>query len=426
MADGDVLPSYNALFPEEETNTVINGRRRYTTITLREIYYPGGCPCHPKEKKLSKKRKTRTTDHLRAFSESEQRKFESFDKQQRQQQQQQQQLFKSDEHGRFQHEWPGPVRRFEILKSTTLGLVCPQNLLLSVIDADVGTVHTDRLIDLSTLPTFRHEPAFVTSTMKWWKQKFILPPSFQIMPGTAVQGHPQHKWLRGGDFTQTGSEVTGQLRETFNNSPPDEPYPLAEINYQGWQGFTRMSISLTLYNITPDMHYALPATQDPQNPVHEIRSHYTIARRGWKREYTMTGSPSSPNYKWHSPPSHNSEVLSTPAVDDGFHPANGNLLLEDSQGTLVAVYKQRRDHQVLGALTVFLANVAGGTSRESHLDENGFGNGHGLGHRRERGHGHESRSIEIPDRGISLEAVVASCLAVVVYERVGWQNLLGN
>jgi len=55
MDDADFLPPYNALFPEEETNWVINGRRRYTTITLREIYYPGGCPCHPKERKSAKK-----------------------------------------------------------------------------------------------------------------------------------------------------------------------------------------------------------------------------------------------------------------------------------------------------------------------------------------------------------------------------------
>ncbi|RJE17261.1 hypothetical protein PHISCL_10402, partial [Aspergillus sclerotialis] len=142
----------------------------------------------------------RTTDHRRAFSESEQRKLDSVDRQQ------QQQLFKSDEHQQFQHEWHGPIRRFEILKSTTLGLVSPQNLQLSVVDVDAGIVHTGHLTDLSTLPSSRHEPVFVTSNMKWWKQKFVLPPSFEIFPGTAHQQHPQHKWLRGRDVAQTGSE----------------------------------------------------------------------------------------------------------------------------------------------------------------------------------------------------------------------------
>ncbi|EXJ66835.1 uncharacterized protein A1O5_10030 [Cladophialophora psammophila CBS 110553] len=384
--------------------------------------------------------RTRPTDHCRTVSESEQREFESVDqqRQQQQQQQQQQQLFKFDEHEQFQHEWHGPVRRFEILKSTTLGLVCPQNLDLSVVDVDAGIVHRGPPADLSTLPTSRHEPVFVTSDMKWWKQKPFLPPSFQIFPGAAHQRHPQHKWLRGREVPPPGSEVSGlpptPPHETVNhiyanpsaepvdvlrrtNSKKDEPYPLAEIKYQGWQGFTRMSISLTVYNITPDMHYSPSAPQELHHATPDTRSQYTIARRGWKREYILTSSSlSSPSYKWHSPPSHNSQVLSMPAVDDGFDLANGNLLLEDSKGTLVAVYKQRRDHQVLGALTVFLANVAGGPSVGNHMSGNGNGHGHGHGNGN-AGH-HEER--------IPLEVVVTSCLAVVVYERVGWQNLLGH
>ena len=55
MADDGALPPYNALFPEEDTEVVVHGRRRHTTITLREIYYPGGCPCHPKERKPNKR-----------------------------------------------------------------------------------------------------------------------------------------------------------------------------------------------------------------------------------------------------------------------------------------------------------------------------------------------------------------------------------
>src|SRR4051812_6721267 len=55
------LPTYNALFPaEEEANRT--PRRRYTTITLREIYYPGGCPCHPIEKP-SRKGKKKKCEH---------------------------------------------------------------------------------------------------------------------------------------------------------------------------------------------------------------------------------------------------------------------------------------------------------------------------------------------------------------------------
>lgn len=51
MADGDLLPSYNALFPEESTSTVINGRRRNITINIHEVQ-------NPEEQKLAKKVKS--------------------------------------------------------------------------------------------------------------------------------------------------------------------------------------------------------------------------------------------------------------------------------------------------------------------------------------------------------------------------------
>lgn len=59
-ASMDQLPNYNSLFPLQDqrpTNRSHEARRRYTTITLREIYYPGGCPCHPVPPPLSKKNK---------------------------------------------------------------------------------------------------------------------------------------------------------------------------------------------------------------------------------------------------------------------------------------------------------------------------------------------------------------------------------
>ncbi|KAK5237705.1 hypothetical protein LTR47_000797, partial [Exophiala xenobiotica] len=69
--DGDILPSYNTLFPEDEpvANNTNERRRRFTTITLREIYYPSGCPCHPKEKKPDKKgkRKQQEQTHPNQF-----------------------------------------------------------------------------------------------------------------------------------------------------------------------------------------------------------------------------------------------------------------------------------------------------------------------------------------------------------------------
>ncbi|ETN47024.1 uncharacterized protein HMPREF1541_01214 [Cyphellophora europaea CBS 101466] len=49
-------PAYTSLFPNQTTTTIpdptnmMRDRReqpRYTTITLREIRFPNGCPCHP-------------------------------------------------------------------------------------------------------------------------------------------------------------------------------------------------------------------------------------------------------------------------------------------------------------------------------------------------------------------------------------------
>lgn len=56
VAEGDFLPPYHALFPEEEPANTTMGNRRRTTITLREIHYLGSCPCHPKEKKQPDKK----------------------------------------------------------------------------------------------------------------------------------------------------------------------------------------------------------------------------------------------------------------------------------------------------------------------------------------------------------------------------------
>lgn len=94
-------------------------------------------------------------------------------------------------------------------------------------------------------------------------------------------------------------------------------------------------------------------------------------------------SPETEIYKWRG----NKKILDIPEMDDGFPKCNGNLKLEDGDAKLIAVYKQRRDSDVLGGLTVFTEN----------LNEN-----------------------------VPIEVVVSSCLAVVMYERLGWQNMFGD
>ncbi|KIX02433.1 uncharacterized protein Z518_08374 [Rhinocladiella mackenziei CBS 650.93] len=361
-AESDLLPSYNTLFPEDAANTVINGRRRYTTITLREIYYPGGCPCHPKEKNHDKKGKQKqpTQPPPNQFSGS-----------------------LNDTRGLFSLEFPQQqhIRRFEILKSTALGLVFPQNLKLEVIDVDLGIARTGHSTSLES-----GRPVFETGIMKWWKEKYMLPPAFEIFPS-----HPKRHQK---DPLQS-NEIIGlppspppphDSLAKFNSRPDQEaekPYPLAQIKYPGWQGISRMSIDLTLYNITPAMHYDHNLHQLADRLDLDIRSRWVVTRIGWKREYMMYNPAGTRMYKWRR----SANTLTLPGVEDGHPRAHGNLQLEESDGRIVAVYKQRRDFRVLGALSLFM---------------------------------------DVVKAPMTVEAVVASCLAIVLYERLGWQNLLGQ
>lgn len=98
---------------------------------------------------------------------------------------------------------------------------------------------------------------------------------------------------------------------------------------------------------------------------------------------SRVGSSTTGVYRWRG----SKKILDIPEMDDGFPKCNGNLKLEDPDAKLVAVYKQRRDHDVLGGLTVFTENL----------------------------------KADVP-----IEAVVSSCLAIVMYERVAWQNMFGQ
>ncbi len=297
----------------------------------------------------------------------------------------------------------GPVRRFEILKSTPLGLVFPQNVYFSVKDVDAGIAHTGHRFEISS-----DEPMFVTSELKWWKQGYILPPSFEILPGGAHR-HATRKRTHERQGTQAG-EVSGlppspshdgiacgfRGTQDLSDNGEHKPYPLAEIKYHGWEGVSNLSTSLTLYNITPDMHYAHKITAGAHS-MPEIRSQYSIVRVGWKREYILGPL----GHKWRSPSlPEKSKLLSKSALDDTLPIVHGNLILEDAHMNVVALYKQRRDWEVLGTLTVSSEYVHDHQQQEHRND------------------GQEGK--------ITIEAVVASCLAVVIYERVGWQNAWGN
>ena len=47
------LPEYSEL-PPDMSFLVTERARRFTTITLKEVRYPSGCPCHPKDEETVK------------------------------------------------------------------------------------------------------------------------------------------------------------------------------------------------------------------------------------------------------------------------------------------------------------------------------------------------------------------------------------
>jgi hypothetical protein len=289
---------------------------------------------------------TRKTSHNRTVAEPEQRE-----------------LLQQHKHN---------IRRFEILKSTPLGLVVPQNLQLELRDVDAGLSLTGHSSYLPSGTT----PTYVTSDMKWWKVKYILPPTFEI-----YSSHPESKH----NSTAPASEITGLIQSPSHDSyhseePGSKPWPLAQIKYPGWQGVTQMTIDMTIYEASKWMVY----DHELHAPA-DVRSRWTIMRVDYRREYIMgrVKSPEIGIYRWRG----NKKILDIPEMDDGFPKCNGNLKLEDDDARLVAVYKQRRDSTVLGGLTVFTENLK---------------------------------------EKLPIEAVVSSCLAIVMYERLGWQNMFGD
>ena len=265
------------------------------------------------------------------------------------------------------------IRRFEILKSTPVGLLFPQNLQLELRDVDAGIPITGHPSYLSSGTA----PVFVTSDMKWWKVKYMLPPSFKMFPH-----HPEFK----AKSVYPSSEIVGIPLSPPHDSyhrdmNPSKPWPMAEIKYSGWQGITQMNVGLTVYEVQKWMTY----DNELQTPA-DICSRWTISRNGYSREYTLTGIPSTPGtegYKWRG----NKKILNIAEMNDGFRKCNGNLKLEDKDARLVAVYKQRRDSDVLGSLTIFTDNMK---------------------------------------EKVPLEVIVSSCLAIVIYERIGFQNMFGQ
>lgn len=252
-----------------------------------------------------------------------------------------------------------------------MGIVFPQN-----VQYQLRRLH----VESSPLEPPNLTSDFVSNDLKWWKQKYLLPPTIKIFASRLDStANPQAT----SEITASSQNGKSKISKFQRHYPPaTDRYPFAIIKYPGWQGVTQFTIDLTLYHMTELMYY------DPSTfpePATDLRSRWTIKRLGFSRQYTVSPVPSNSStavLKWRS----SKTILDIPELQDGYPKANGNLKLEDSDANLIAVYKQRRDWDVLGSITIF----------SDRLRE-----------------------------GVTAELVFASCLGIVTYERIGWQNGFG-
>ncbi|KAL2443579.1 hypothetical protein ABEF95_007204 [Exophiala dermatitidis] len=295
---------------------------------------------------------------------------------------------------------PQRVRRFEILKSTPLGLVFPQNLRLEVVDVD-----DDKGTDAT---------GFVTTEMKWWKVQFVVPPTFEIYPSSHPANEAKYELDQHKRHRRASSETDPALSSSSaTKKDRREPYPVAKVEFPHVDNLWKLTVDITLYHITPAMHFDPTATGAEDAALRTRWAIKQISCLG--RQYSMTctnpggrSGSGSGSYMWRSRPK--AEILALPGVDDGHPAVNGNLVLEDPDGRIVAVYKQRRDFKVMGALTMFLDTLEP-TTTTTTADEVSEPQPSGEAERAPRP---------------TVEAVLASTLAVVLFERISFRSLMGK
>ncbi|OJD25902.1 hypothetical protein ACJ73_02724 [Blastomyces percursus] len=193
---------------------------------------------------------------------------------------------------------PATYLKFQVEKSSALGLILPQNLQLTIHNVTNGA----------------YFPSFVTTDMHWEDILSVLPPQFSMYP-----------------VSNTGVAEKG-TRRIVNFCP------------RGWQGFTGMKARLDLVE---NGNAGLPSQR------------WTISRSGWTRHYKMEAelpavsplnSPNQTQFVWKG----SMDILGR--LDDEAPRCRGNLKLETQNGnTLLAAWKQRRDDLIMGSFTIFEA-----------------------------------------------------------------------
>lgn len=213
-------------------------------------------------------------------------------------------------------------RKFQVEKSTAMGLLFPQSLELEVRAYD-GQDH-----DLGL--------AYQTTSMKWWECMATLPPKFLV--------------LSAGDGKATGASTLeveaalAKISRPLMNLPPSNRARI-EMGFVG-EPF---------------------CPSDGNEPPSSEHREWEIRQKGFKRHWTFYPNPPSPTTTGttDSPPEPEPSITftwkgshavltslpdSTPASPQ----CHGNLKLLAPDGiTLLAAWKQRRDRKMLGTLYVF-------------------------------------------------------------------------
>ncbi|KLJ05928.1 hypothetical protein EMPG_10636 [Blastomyces silverae] len=193
---------------------------------------------------------------------------------------------------------PATYLKFQVEKSSALGLILPQNLQLTIHNVTNGA----------------YFPSFVTTDMHWEDIVCVLPPQFSMYPVSN---------------TGVAEKGTGWI---VNFCP------------RGWQGITGMKARLDLVE---NGNAGLPSQR------------WTISRNGWTRHYkveeelsaiSVSNSPNPTQFVWKG----SMDILGR--LDDTAPRCRGNLKLETQDGnTLLAAWKQRRDDRRMGSFTIFEA-----------------------------------------------------------------------
>ena len=234
-----------------------------------------------------------------------------------------------------------PYRSFQVVKTTSMGLGAPQGFAVMIHPTGGSSDTPSR--------------AYHTSKLWWPKQRYFLPPSFTLFTGGNPDSHKHDL---------------------------HEERKVGKAKYRGWEGLVGLKIAIEIIAQDEgiDLVNQIPQSNNARKAL--------IKRKGGPREYEMRLGNESDG---------TSEVLiwkgtksAVKLVGDSAPLCNGNLKLikPDQPGKILAIWKNRTDYAILGALHVL-----------EKFDEGRTG---------------------------QLEEVMLSCLSIVFAERLSARGWLGG